>query len=406
MYIKKLKEKRALLMEEVKTITEKIEKEERSLSDEERTKVTAVQKEISDIDATIKVYEETRSFKNPEDTNKKPQVKGLREELRSLSSDTELEIGRYEIKGAEHRATGADLTNLTSYGTVTSGSYSSSPVGNIGKTTYADYILEIPTYLSQIYNAVRKERFTGAKHQMPIQKDKVGKFVPMNELDAYVKAAASFGYITLTPKKYGLMLQMSEEAIEDTGYAIEAELLRQFKEAYAVTMDELIVTGDANVFGLEKFDATTDDSNVVPINAAIDAQLFIDLYYALPISYRKNAKWVISDNMSKVITGLKDGEGRPLFIPNYTGSPFGADGTILGRPVIINENIKDTATAGNKPIFFGDLQRALIIGERKSFTIKKSNEFGFIDDSIAIKGGARVDIQSLITNAMAYAEVQ
>ena len=63
-----------------------------------------------------------------------------------------------------------------------------------------------------------------------------------------------------------------------------------------------------------------------------------------------------------------------------------------------------TGATGNKVIFFGDLQRALVVGPRKSMTIKKSEEAGFLNDTVVLKANTRLDIKKAMCEAMAYYE--
>ncbi|MGL6173339.1 MAG: phage major capsid protein, partial [Cellulosilyticaceae bacterium] len=83
----------------------------------------------------------------------------------------------------------------------------------------------------------------------------------------------------------------------------------------------------------------------------------------------------------------------------FNGSPFGSTSTILGRPVIINEYVAELNESGTA-IFFGDLKRSLIVGERKALSLQKSTEYGFIRDEIAIKANMRLDIKKALGETM------
>lgn len=45
-------------------------------------------------------------------------------------------------------------------------------------------------YISPLYGAMRKEVLTSATHSIPVQKNKIGKFVKMNELQKYASQHA------------------------------------------------------------------------------------------------------------------------------------------------------------------------------------------------------------------------
>lgn len=216
--------------------------------------------------------------------------------------------------------------------------------------------------------------------------------MPMKELADYAKQTANFEPIMLEAHKFGTLITFSEEVIEDTGYNIEAELLKQLSEAYGITLDEMLVKGE-NSMGVEGLDSFKGVATEIEVDqAALTDEHITAMYFALPIKYRQNATWVISDEVAKALTDLKDKQGKPLLVQSYNGSPFGAGSLLLGRPVIINEHVDQ--------IFFGDLQRALIVGERKSLSLQKSTEYGFIRDEVAIKANMRLDIKQGLKEAI------
>ena len=126
----------------------------------------------------------------------------------------------------------------------------------------------------------------------------------------------------------------------------------------------------------------------------------IDIYYSLPVQYRNNATWVISDATARELSKLTYNDGTPVLFTGYNNAPVGQSSTILGKPVIINDYVADLSAEG-AGIFFGDLTKSLVVAPRKAFTIKRSDEYGFIDDSIAIKANVRLDIKKTLSEAMA-----
>jgi len=116
--------------------------------------ITRKKKSVNQIDATIKAKEESRSLmtsikKPASSTNNKD--KSISDEIRSLKSDQELEIGTKELR---------DATHTFSDSAIGSGNTSTQ---NIAKTTFADYILDKLAYVSPLYGAVRHERFGNSK---------------------------------------------------------------------------------------------------------------------------------------------------------------------------------------------------------------------------------------------------
>lgn len=396
--MKLLLEKRSKIITQIEEIMEKAEKECRAFSSEELTKVNEYKEQITQIDETIKTKEEARDLmttikKSASSTPTHNEVRSISDEIRSLKADQELELGTRELRDATHTFSDAAVGS------------GNAPTQNIAKTTFADYILDKLSYVSPLYGAVRHERFGNSKHQIPVQANKLGKFVPMQELAEYSKQVANFKAIKLEAHKFGTLISFSQEALDDTGYNLESELLRQLAEAYSMTLDELIVKGndEYDVQGLSSFSAE-DGAKEVKLTGEITPETLTELYFALPIRYRSTATWVISDQTAKALTDMKFKDGKPVLVNSYNGSPVGMQTTILGRPVIINEHIANLDSTGTA-IYFGDLKRALIVGERKALSLQKSTEYGFINDEIAIKANMRLDIKKALGEAMVIGTV-
>lgn len=81
----------------------------------------------------------------------------------------------------------------------------------------------------------------------------------------------------------------------------------------------------------------------------------VDLIHSVDPAYRAlgNCKFMMNDASLKVIRKLKDSQGRPIFMPGYDGLGQAMPDTILGYPVVINQDIAVMA-ANAKSILFGD----------------------------------------------------
>ena len=374
--LKELQEKRAALIKEMEKANE-----ERAF-DVFETK----NKELDALDQEIAAEKRMLDLKMVAVTKTDDIITVATEIREAISNSTELTLDELEFR--------AETMGVTTDNNVA--------VGNIKKVTFADYILQKLPYISPLYGATRKEVLGSAMHSVPVQKNKIGKFVRMAELQKYAQQNADYNTIKLEPNKYGTLISFSEEVLEDLGYDIEADLMQQLLEAYGLTLDELIVNGDITnkVDGLNSFSAADGCHEVTQkTSGTITADELLDIYYSLPIQYRNTATWVLSDDTARELSKLTFKEGQPVLFESYNGSPVGPTTTILGKPVIINNNVAKLSESG-VPIFFGDLTKAIIVAPRKSFTIKRSDEFGFIDDSIAVKANARLDIKKAMGEAM------
>lgn len=86
----------------------------------------------------------------------------------------------------------------------------------------------------------------------------------------------------------------------------------------------------------------------------------VELEHSVDPYYRASGKWMMHDDTLKVLRKLKDGNGRPIFVPGYEqGNPGGAPDRLMGREIIINQHMPVMA-ANAKSILFGDFSKYLI----------------------------------------------
>lgn len=379
-----LVEKRNTLLDEMDTLLNKAKAETRAFNDAETKRFGEIKQEVASIDATLKAEEESRAFeKTP---GAKANTKSVFEKL--LNGEN-IDLSKEERAVTE---------GVSTSGNVAVG-------GQLVGKTYADSIVQKLSYVSPLYAAVNKV-VTSQPHQIPIQSTKIGKFVKTAELANYVAQNAEFGTKTLNAVKYTNMFVVSKELVDDSMYNIENELINQTVEALGTTLDELIVKG-SSADGIEGLDSVTTGAGAKETVCAgvktISTADIVELFYTLPIQYRSNAVWVFNDKTAKLLSQLQTTDKKPLLYTDYSNSPVGGQTTLLGRPVIINNNVADyDATTASKAIFFVDLERALTVGVRKGLEMTRSTEFGFLNDSIAVKSNIRLDIKTLVEEACAY----
>lgn len=87
---------------------------------------------------------------------------------------------------------------------------------------------------------------------------------------------------------------------------------------------------------------------------AVTYDSLVDLQHSVDPAYRNRAGFMFNDNTMREIRKIKDGSGRPIFVPGYdTGNPQGAPDRVLGSPITINQDVADMA-ANARSILFGD----------------------------------------------------
>lgn len=86
----------------------------------------------------------------------------------------------------------------------------------------------------------------------------------------------------------------------------------------------------------------------------------IDVHGALKRGYRSNAHWLMSDKTETQVRKFKNADGEFIWAPPTATRDVS---TILGKPVITDDNMPDVA-ANAFPIAFGDFNRGYLITDR------------------------------------------
>jgi len=82
----------------------------------------------------------------------------------------------------------------------------------------------------------------------------------------------------------------------------------------------------------------------------------VELQHSVDPAYREagNTSFMMHDTSVKVVRKLKDGNGRPLWVPDFDqGISLGMGGTLAGSPVTVNQHMPVMA-ANASSILFGD----------------------------------------------------
>lgn len=201
-----------------------------------------------------------------------------------------------------------------------------------------------------------------------------------------------FDKITITPAKYGVLLQIPSELATDTvvdltGYVAKSAA-QGIRNKAGATLTATLIAG-----------AATSSVNAATI-AAFTYDNVVDIYHALPVPYRRDASWFVNDSFVKTVRKLKDSQGRPLWEPSLQ---VGQPDTILGRPVVIDPDVP-VSGASAKVAVFGDLSQNLIrqVGQIR---FESSVDFAFSTDLTTYRciwrGGSGV----IDSRAMVYATV-
>lgn len=213
------------------------------------------------------------------------------------------------------------------------------------------------------------------------------------EEGSYSESDDSFSQIAFRAYKFGKIIKVSEELLDDAVFDIEGYLARSFGKVIGEGEAAYFWTGTGSS---QPQGVLTGAGNGVTTTATnkLTADEIIDLYYAVPEQYRKNGTFAFADETMREIRKLKDGNGQYLWIPGLNGTTD----TILGRPVKTSTNIP-TIAAGSTIGVFGDFDNFLI-AERQGINFKRLNELYADNGQVGFRGTARADSHVMDSDAL------
>ena len=182
--------------------------------------------------------------------------------------------------------------------------------------------------------------------------------------------------LSLTPVKYAVLVQVSDELINDASYDVLAMITEAAGQEMAIAHGNAAstaVVGAAGTGGTAAGTVAYTYAELVALQASVKQQ------------YRQSAKagWLMSDTALGQILGTTS-SSVPLFQPGGQG---GFD-TLLGKPVFTAPGIAVPAT-GVKGVLFGDLGqiKTVVVG---GVTIEASREYawnlGLVSYKVQVRG--------------------
>ena len=181
--------------------------------------------------------------------------------------------------------------------------------------------------------------------------------------------------LSLTPVKYGIILQVTNELVNDAAFDLSAMIADKMGAEVAVKHGAVAGTAICAAAGTAGTAGT-----FIPTYAEL-----VSLQYSVKQQYRNAPKagFLTSDANLGTILGITS-SSLPIFQPGGQG---GVD-RLLGKPVYTSGGIADFAT-GVKGIAFGDLSQiiSVVVG---GVVVESSKEFAWDYDLTSFKATIRV----------------
>ena len=200
---------------------------------------------------------------------------------------------------------------------------------------------------------------------------------------------ATFDQILLDAHKLHVAIKVTEELLYDNAFGLENYIIDQFGKALANAEEDAFLNGTGVGQPLGLF-AETGGGTVAKTVSALTADEIINLVYALKRAYRKDASFIINDQLIAQIRTLKDNNGAYMWQPSYQ---FDEPDKLLGYDVHTSQFAPVDAIA------FGDYSY-YNIGDRGTRSFKQLTELFAGNGMLGYVAKERVDGKLILPEAV------
>ena len=200
---------------------------------------------------------------------------------------------------------------------------------------------------------------------------------------------ATFSQILLDAHKLHVAIKVTEELLFDNSFGLENYIIDQFGKALANAEEDAFLNGTGVGQPLGLF-ADKGGGTVANTVTALTTDAAIGLVYALKRPYRKNASFIINDQLIAQLRTLKDHNGAYMWQPALTA---GEPDKFLGYDVYTSQYAPSNAIA------FGDY-KYYNIGDRGTRSFKQLNELFAGNGMIGYVAKERVDGKLILPEAV------
>lgn len=394
MTLQEMIEKRKKLWNDMKGVLDKAKAEGRSMTGEELTKYNAMEKDLDDLEGTIKAEERAQDlekrFAEPARPNPAIQmIGGEGGEGRALGKDSEeyRQMFRKVVAGRN------DIEQLRSM--------------HIHTDSDAGVAL-VPTNLAKmmIDNTANFNVMRGLATVMTLGANTEIPFVASHGSASWIDEEGDFAESDdkvdkkiIKAYKVGTLMKISNELIKDNIFNLENYTSQEFGRRVGEKEETAFVAGDGT--GKPRgfmLDATLGTTSAAGTALVLDE--VIDLYHAVERQYRKVGTWLMNDSTIKAVRKIKDKNDQYIWQP---GATAGAPDTLFGRP-LETSNDMDEIGAGKKVMAFGDFKQYYIV-DREDIYFQILKEVYATKGQVGFLAYKRVDGRLMDNNAIKYLQM-
>lgn len=206
---------------------------------------------------------------------------------------------------------------------------------------------------------------SGADMPFPTANDTAQAGAILSENTQIGAQDVTFGSVTLKSWMYtSKLILVSLQLLQDSAFDIAAFLAGIMADRLGRAQNAHFTTGAGSGSSQPNgfiTAATLGKTGTTGQTLTVIYDDLVDLFHSVDPAYRRNAVFMMNDASLKVVRKLKDTAGNPIYLPGYEtrGLAAGFDDTLLGKPVVTNQDMA-TMAANAKSIAFGDFSKYYI----------------------------------------------
>jgi HK97 family phage major capsid protein len=396
--IKRLRERRLKVWEEVKALADRAAEENRAFEAAEQGQYDALNGELDRLDERIKSAIDTEQRAKDADDAFNKLAGGERREPGDgeQRNDTTNEELRKFLRGEGGRAFEVKPTGPVNFRDLSK--LTAAAGGNVVPTSFYERLVAHLIETSAILQAGATVLNTASGEVIQVPKTTAHSSASIvTEAGSISESDPAFGQVSLGAYKYGTLIQVSRELLTDAGVDLEGYLAMQAGRALGNAFGAHAITGD----GSSKPRGIVTDATVgktgptthgggfgVQSTAGQGADLLIDLFHSVIAPYRMSqaCRWIMNDTTAGVVRKIKTSEGQYIWQPSVIS---GQPDTILGKPVLTDPNVASVALSA-KSVIFGDMSQ-YFVRLAGGVRFERSDEFAFGNDLVTFRALMRAD---------------
>lgn len=389
-FIKRLQERRLNVWEQAKALLDAAEGEKRDLSAEEEQTYQALNADLDKIDARVKDMVEAEQ-RTADAEAAFAGLLGKPADERKTAKDTSGELRKWLTGESGKRAFEVRPDATTPHDFRTLSKLTAAAGANTVPISFYNRLVEHMIEVSGVLMTNPSLLRTATGEQMQIPKTTAHSASASIVAEAGTLSAndPTFGQVPLDAYKYGFLLQVSHELLNDTAVDLAGYLARQAGRALGNGFGAHLVTGtgSSQPNGVVTA-ATVGVTGGAGVAGAFTADNLIDLFYSVIAPYRNSGScaWMLRDASVAALRKLKDSTNQYLWQPGLT---TGAPDTLLGKPVYTDPNVAAVAL-GAKSVVFGDFSQ-YFVRMVEALRFERSDDFAFSTDLVSYRAILRGD---------------